>query len=116
MTVRDPGLKTMVTLMAKLKFQSQQQLRMTMGILFGTVLFPHDTPIETAMKQERAAIQSEAARRREEANLFGDSSNRPLPLGPPARAPSLAFLEGLTLMDVGSGNQKTKQGRLERWK
>ena len=99
----------MLTLMAKLTLQNQQQMRLAMGILSDTVLLPLDTHIEKALTTEISLIQAEAAKRRQETTLAGNSSGRPAPIGPPARALALALCEGLLLMDLGSASGEAVQ-------
>ena len=114
-TVKDAGLRIALQSMGKLLLQTRRDVSLLQGVLLDTIILTSDSHIETEMKLEMTAIQAEARKRRQNAELSGDNSQRALPIGPPCRSLAIAWLEGLLKEDIGSGNKAQVQEILTRW-
>ena len=113
LTTNDNQLRQLLSLMLRLQLQTQQQVRMMQGILCDSIFMPRDSEIEVKNREEMAAIQAEAAKRR--AASAGDTSAPPLALGPPTRTLAMSLLEALLEMDIGSGNKAAIQELHAKW-
>lgn len=109
--LEDPGLRSLLSTLFKSHLQTRQQVRLISGMMLDTLLLPGENLTEEKMQPQQHALTMEAKKRREAAT----DGTHPIPIGPPVRSLSLAFLEALIESDVSSGNKTALRQIHQRW-